>query len=83
MRNINFTTDDVWDEAERMGLHKPSKPKKLKSIKRLYNDKGEFLIKGTFVDINKYFKKNFNLTSRMFKRGRLKTYIDEIGYKVI
>jgi hypothetical protein len=81
--SINFTTDDVWDEAEAMGLHKPSKPKKPPAIKSLYNDKGEFLIKGTFIDINKYFKKNFNLTSRWFKKGRLKIYIEEIGYKII
>jgi len=83
MKNINFTTDDVYDERERMGLNKPSKINKGLIIKKIIDEKGNVIFEGNRIERMMFLKKHFKWTARMTKRGRWIDYIKEMGYKII
>jgi hypothetical protein len=76
---FNLTTDDVWDERERMGLNKPSK---VKSIWEVKTPTEEVLFTGTIYQIKGKVQKHFGKTARWSKRGRWRLLLNENNYAI-
>ena len=79
---FNLTTDDVWDERERMGLNKPTKYKK-DNPKKIIDNNGNEIFEGKRIERLLFIKKHFNWTGRMIKRGRWQKPFKEAGYKIV
>ena len=76
---MNLTTDDVWDERQRLGLNKLTK---LKTIWEVKNPKEEILFTGTICQIKSKVQKHFGKTARWNKRGRWRLLLDENNYTI-
>ena len=81
--SFNLTTDDVWDEAEKLGCHKPSKPNKRKIIKKIIDNNGNIIFEGNLIERKMFLKKHFKLTARWLKKGRLNTILKDKGYLLV
>ena len=78
--SFNLTTDDVWDERERMGLN--NKSMKKKSIWQVKNPSGEVVLTGTIDQLKGKVRKYFGKTARWAKRGRWRLLIDQNDYTI-
>lgn len=79
MIKINFTTDDIHDERERMGLNNQSKNPKKWQVK---NSEGEVLFTGKIDQIKGKVTKHFSKTARWSKKGRWRTLLDSNNYTI-
>jgi len=74
---FNLTTDDVWDERERLGLNKPSNTTTIWEVK---NTNNEVLFTGTISQIKGKVQKHFGKTARFSKKGRWRILLNDNNY---
>ena len=78
---MNLTTDDVWDERERMGLNKYSK--KPKSEYKCIDNNGVELFCAKPQRLGMLVKKHFKLTARYSKQGRWRKVLLDNKYSLV
>ena len=77
---FNLTTDDVYDERERLGLNKKKKP--TNTIKAFDKD-GYLIAEGKPSQVKGKVQKYYGKTSRYSKRGKWRKLIEDDGGKII
>ncbi len=80
---MNLTTDDVWDEREKLGLNKPSRPNPRYVVKKIVDNNGIVIYEGNQIQRKSFLKKHFNLTERWTKRGRLNIILKYNNYTLV
>ena len=78
---MNLTTDDVWNERERMGLNKSSK--KPKSEYKCIDNNGVELFCAKPQRLGMLVQKHFKLTARYSKKGRWRKVLLDNKYSLV
>jgi hypothetical protein len=78
---MNLTTDDVWDERERMGLNKFTK--KPKNEYKCIDNNGVELFSAKPQKLGYLVQKHFKLTAKFSKKGRWRKVLLDNGYNLL
>ena len=77
---MNLTTDDVFDEMQRLTQRKDKKPK---PNYKVYDNNGKLLFEGNSQPVGGKVAKHFELTARWSKKGRWRQILKDNNYTVI